>query len=428
MRSRSRHLLGAPLLAMLAMLIVVTAAVPGSASPVTTSTLPASLAAVSTACPGGGPAGSVAIADGPSDPVPPFGIGSLHLVQGDVHDVVGVGRSFDQLSRFDSVFFSLYDPDNYGTTPSDASTWLDIRVTTADATYHLLQVLDYGYSGWRARKYTASDSYTVVKEDDGGWVPRGTQTVAAFLAQYGDGAGAVQVVRAPCYAGYLAGNPAGWQPPAGLGDTTYLDWVRINFAGEDEPYYNFEEHVVHASMSTPRLEITAGESITLGTGLTRDSAPYPGQKVELWKRQQGSQPVQVGTATTNARGRAAIKVHPTRETRYEWRYPPARVTSPTLRLAVATKVTLSIDDNTLRAGDKLVARGAISPIGRVVVTLWRQTDSGDVFVTREGLAGGGKFVIQKALKDKGTYRLFATVPATSDNAAGRSVTRKVTVS
>lgn len=401
---------------------------PGLGAPVATTTIPAPLEAITTACPGGTPGGSVVVADGPVDPHPPFGIGSLHLLQADVHDVVGVGRSFDLLSQFESVFFSLYDPDNYGTTPYDASTWLDIRVTTANGTFHLLQALEYGYSGWRARKYSTADYYSVVKEDDGGWVDRGSLTVPAFLSQYGDGPGAVQVVRAPCYAGFLTGNPAGWQPPADLGDVTYLDWVRISFVGEDEPYYDFEEHVVRASMSTTRLEITAGDTLKLSTGLTRDSAPFAGRKVELWSHHGPESWVLVGTAVTNSKGRAGISVHPTRETSYEWRYPPARIKSPTLRLQVATKVSLTVEDTTLRPGDTLVAKGAISPLGRVLVTLWRRTESGDVQLTRDSLRGGGAFRIAKVLKDKGTYKVFVTVPATSDNAAGRSVTRKVTVS
>lgn len=424
---RSRHAIVAAVLS-----VITLVAVPGPAlaGPVATTTIPAPLEVISTACPGGAPGGSVVVAEGPLDPHPPFGIGSLHLLQADVHDVIGIGRSFDLLSQFDSVFFSLYDADHYGTTSYDASTWLDIRVSVPSGTFHLLQVLNYGYSGWRARKYSATDLYTVAKEDDGGWVGQGSMTVDAFRSQYGDGPGAVQVVRAPCYAGYLTGNPAGWQPPPDLGSVTYLDWVRIAFVGEDPPYYDFEEHVVRASMSTTRLEITFGDTIKLSTGLTRDSAPFAGRKVELWKRFGPQDWVLVGSAVTNSRGRAGLSVHPTRETRYEWRYPPARITSPTLRLQVATKVSLTIEDSSLRPGDILVGEGQIRPINSLLITLWRRTESGDVKLTTGELHGGGNFSVKARLKDKGTYKVFVTVSAASstDNSAGRSVTRTVKVS
>lgn len=402
------------------------------ASKVTTTTVPAPLEVVSTACPGGSVDGSVAVVASPPGIPYGWGVGSLLLRQGDADDVVGISRAVDTLSSLSKVSVSMYDPDEYGTAWFDASTWFEVRATNGSGTYHLLWPLDLlGHaSSWQANWVYATTAGHVFREDDGGWVPvgDGTASLQEFVAQYGDGAGVVQVVRAPCYAGLATGNP-GWTAPSGLGTDTYLDAVTVALGDPNPPTYDFEEHIVRASMSTTRLEITAGESVKLGTGLTRDSAPYAGQKVELWKRYGPQSPVLVGTAVTNSKGRAGISVHPTRETRYEWRYPPAKITSPTLRLQVATKVTIGIEDSTLHPGDKVLVKGRISPVNDFAVpTLWRRTDAGDVKLTWTHMSGGGSFRIEKKLPDKGTYKLFVTIPAVGDNTTGRSAIKKVTVS
>jgi hypothetical protein len=371
----------------------------------------------------------------PSPPGIPYGwgVGSLLLRQGDADDVVGISRAVDPLSSLSKVSVSMYDPDEYGTAWSDASTWIEVRATNGSGTFHLLWPLDLlGHStSWQANWVYATTEGHVFREDDGGWVPvgDGTASLQEFVAQYGDGAGVVQVVRAPCYAGLTTGNP-GWTAPDGLGTDTYVDAVSIGLGEQNPPTYDFEEHIVHESMSTSRLQITAGQSISLGTGLTRDGAPYAGQKVELWRRPyQYPDWIQVGTATTNSKGRASLDVKPTRETSYEWRYPPAKIKSPTLRLAVATKVTISVEDSTLKAGDIVVVKGVISPVNDYAVpTLWRRTDAGDQKLSRNSMSGTGHFRVEAKLKEKGTYRLFVTIPADRGNATGQSAIKKVTVS
>jgi hypothetical protein len=400
---------------------------------VRTRTLPSPLEAVTASCPSGAAGGSVAVV--PSPPGIPYGwgTGSLLLRQGDADDVVGISRAVDTLSSLSKVSVSVYDPDEYGTAWSDASTWIEVRATSGTDTYHLLWPLDrLGHAtSWVADWVYATTAGHVFREDDGGWVPvgDGTASLQEFVAQYGDGAGVVQVVRAPCYAGLTTGNP-GWTAPSGLGADTYLDAVTITL-GENPPTYDFEDHVFGLSMTVGQTLITAGDKVRISGGVTRDGAAFSGLTVQLLARRWDAVGwTKVASAVSNSRGRVGVDVRPEQNTAYKWSYPTTRQTSPSLQIGVRTRLTLSIDDTTLHQGDKLHVRGTVRPADRryTTITLMRRTASGAVSLARGYDTGNGHYRIDVVLKDRGTYKVFVTIPATKGNELGRTVTKKVTVS
>lgn len=422
-----------PLLIALASLTALlgTVLAPAGADVVRTRTVPDSLQVVDSACAPGTPGGDVTVVTSPPGIPYPSGTGSLQLHQGDVDDVVGIGRDFALLSALTSVAVRYHDPDEYGTAWYEASTWVDIRVTTSNGTYHLLWPLDQlGHAtSWGSGQLFATTPFHVRKEDDNTWVPQPDATVPDFVALHGDGSGVVQVVRAPCYAALTSGDPSR-TPPPGIGAVTYVDRLRIAFTGEDPPTYDFEDHIVNLSMSVGQTLITAGETTTISGGVTRDGAPYAGATVELLKqRWDASGWKTVGTTVSTSKGRVALKVRPEVNTRYKWSYPDLRLTSPSLGILVRTKLTLGFEDTSLRKGGTLVARGTVLPADRryTTITLMRRTSSGSVLVARGNDNGTGHYRISTTMKDPGTYRLFVTIPATAANERGSSVTKRVTV-
>jgi hypothetical protein len=401
---------------------------------VRTRTLPSPLEAVTASCPGGSPDGSVAVV--PSPPGIPYGwgTGSLLVRQGDADDVVGFSRAVDTLSSLSKVSVSVYDPDEYGTAWSDASTWIEVRATNGAGTFHLLWPLDLrGHAtSWGSNWVYATTEGHQFREDDGGWVPvgDGTASLQEFVAQYGDGAGVVQVVRAPCYAGLTTGNP-GWTPPSGLGTDTYLDAVTITLGDQNPPTYDFEDHVIGLSMTVGQTLITAGDKVRISGGVTRDGAAFSGLTVELRARPWDAAGwTKVGSAVSNSRGRVGLDVRPEQNTAYKWSYPTTRQTSPSLQIGVRPRLTLSIDDSTLHRGDTLHVRGTVRPPDRhyTAITLMRRTASGAVSLGRGYDTGNGHYRIDVVLKDRGTYKVFVTIAATKGNELGRTVTKKVTVS
>ena len=94
------------------------------------------------------------------------------------------------------------------------------------------------------------------------------------------------------------------------------------------------------------------------------------------------------------------------------------------------RVTLNLADSTLHPGQTLVATGRITP-AKVdsVATLWRKTSTGRVKLRSITLTkADGTFRITKVLNTRGTYKVYVTVPAASDNLAGASPIRTATVS
>lgn len=422
---RSRHVPGA----LAVVLALVALALPPATAAVVQTSLPAGITTVSEDCLGTAD-GSVDTVSGPAGVSGATGAGSLRLHQGDVTDVVGIAHAFDLLSTFSSVSFDFYDPDSdhYGPAPSDASTWLDIRVTTADGTFDLTQPLK-GAPAWQTHEATTATSYVVVQEVGGGWSPPTPTPMSKFLTDHGDGPGTVRILRSPCYGGYATGNVAGWQPPAGIGTDTYLDLVTFSFTGEAATTYDFEDHVYALAGSAARRTITAGEHTVVSGTLTRDGAAFSGAMLSLQRRPWGHAGWSLaGTALTDATGRAALDVHPVTSTDYRWTYAAAMPT-PAIRIGVRTRLTLALADATLRHGQRLVATGRTTPAKPgVTVTLRRRTATGTVRLASATVTATGSYRIAKALTTPGTYRVFVTIPAATGNLAGSSVVRTAQVS
>jgi hypothetical protein len=420
-----RRLLTAPAVS----LLVLTAAVaPAGADTVYTATIPATMHVVSDTC-ATTASGSVTIVEGP--PVAGrMGSGSLDLHQGEVHDVVGIGRDLDLVSHLDSISFWMHDPDHSDSPTLGTATWIDVRVTLPSGTYHLLKWVN-GDVGWQSVAMDATTGLAVVKEvDGGGWSQPTFESIQQFVTMTGDGPAVAQVLRAPCYRGKVLGDPAGWAPPAGLGRDTWLDAVRITATGETPTAYDFEPATQVVAMATPATTITAGGSATILGTVTDHGTLAPGVAVDLLARPWNSATwSRAGSAVSNRLGQLVLTVAPRRATDYRWSPPAPIPDSQKTRVNVRTALPLAVADATLRAGQTLVVTGRTVPARPgATVTLRRRTSSGAVALATGVVSATGTFRITKVLRTTGTWKVLVTIPAGDGTLAGTSVARTVTVS
>jgi hypothetical protein len=246
-------------------------------------------------------------------------------------------------------------------------------------------------------------------------------TIEAFLDKYPEGGQATGFIG--------AGTCDGFTPT-----TVYVDDFRVS-AGANTQVVNFEIPFTPAlGIATSATAITNGGSLTVTGTLKYGSTPLAERVMHLYAQVGSATPTVVAKKKTSSTGVARAVVTPTRNTTYTWYFPEAgnygSKFSGARLVSVRAKVTLALTDSTLRPGQTLVATGRVSPakVGSVA-TLWRKTSTGRVKLRSITLTkADGTFRITKVLNTRGTYKVYVTVPAASNNLAGTSPIRTATVS
>jgi hypothetical protein len=210
-----------------------------------------------------------------------------------------------------------------------------------------------------------------------------------------------------------------------------VDTVRVS-TGDPGTTYDFEAPSSTTSMVPSSTTITAGHSVTLRTVVREGSAPVTGEHVELWTRPAGASSwSKLTTLTTNSSGAAAATRTLQHTSAFQWRYAGTTSrepsVSPTATIGVRTRVALHLADTTLEPGAVLKALGTTNPTKPgTTVTLWRAKASGPVKLANATIASDGSFRLKHKVT-RGTWKVYATVPATSGNLGGRSPVVRATV-
>ena len=179
-------------------------------------------------------------------------------------------------------------------------------------------------------------------------------------------------------------------------------------------------------------EITRFGSVYVGVTLRSGTIAVSDQTVELWAKPYGSSSFQMlGTATTGGSGVARLTHSPARYTKYLWKYLGSTVyaASPMpseLIVRVHARVSLSLNDMSLRTGQTLVARGVVRPSKPgVTATLWRVAPTGWTRLATGTIRSDGSYRITKTFRTPADRGLVVTVPASTGNLKGVSPARTV---
>lgn len=181
-------------------------------------------------------------------------------------------------------------------------------------------------------------------------------------------------------------------------------------------------------------ETTHGGSVYVSVTLRSGSTPVFDQTVELWAKPYGSSSFQkLGTSTTNNSGVARLTHSPARYTKYLWKYfgSPVYAESPApaeLIVRVHARVSLTLNDTTLRYGQTLVARGFVRPSKPgVTATLWRVAPTGWTRLATGTIRSDGSYRVTKIFRAGASRTMVVTVPASTGNLKGVSPARTVQV-
>jgi hypothetical protein len=192
----------------------------------------------------------------------------------------------------------------------------------------------------------------------------------------------------------------------------------------------------HLSISSPD-RITVGSAVTIHTTLddAATSLPIAGKPVRLVARYAASGPWNVvGTDVTPTSGHAHVKLAPTRNTEYQWRFDgdaSHRATKSTTRtVLVAQRVTIHITGHHGSAGSKIQVYGAVAPKA-VTKTVklqvlrhgqWRSTGSAAKIIYQPTPHGPIRlcYVIDLPTRSAGKYTYRIHRAPTSHNAASNS--------
>jgi hypothetical protein len=347
------------------------------------------------------------------DEVPP-GSGVLRIQQGQQVNLMS-GVSFDSraLSGM-SVFRALVR----FSMPSKIYT--AIRLTQQNTSWIALSESPSNLAAGNWHPVDAmTRTYFWIEQPGGANQEESAMTIPDFVAEHGSG-------QATGFIG--AGTCDSFTPT-----TVYVDDFRVS-AGADVQAFNFEiPFTPSVGISTSATTVTNGNSVSVAGTLKYGSTPLPGKVMRLYSQVGSNTATLVATRTTNDSGVVRATVYPKRNTNYTWYFAEAgnyasRFSGARL-VSVRAKVTLALADSTLRSGQTLVATGRVSPakVGSIA-TLWRKTSTGRVKLRSITLTRtDGTFRITKVLNTRGTYKVYVTVPAASNNLAGTSPIRTATV-
>jgi hypothetical protein len=227
-------------------------------------------------------------------------------------------------------------------------------------------------------------------------------------------------------------------PSCALPATTFdLDDLVIGI-DDTTTTYDFEP-LLKTAIDAHQLatSLAAGHKFRPNATLKVAGKPVSGQALALFAEPAtASHYHQVATAITNSHGVATAKPpRPVVNTRYRWQYAAtsdnAAAVSRPATLHVASSVSLRVTKRkvatTVANGTRIHATGRVSPKHKgTVITLWRRSGKHPVKLAHGTEARSGSFSIDKVLP-RGTYTLFVTTAKDAVNAAGTSVTHKVTI-
>jgi hypothetical protein len=187
---------------------------------------------------------------------------------------------------------------------------------------------------------------------------------------------------------------------------------------------------IHASSS----KVTFGKSVTLSGHLTRsDSSGAAGASVKVFRKLAGSSSTTLlSTVQTDSSGQWTFTGKPARNAAYSARFAgdSADLASSSSTVSVAVKPLVAITSpkggSSHPSSQVLVVRGKVLPskardVVKLVATRGKTTK-----VFSGHLSSTSHFTFSVRLA-KGTWHLHAVVPRTTDNAAGRSASRAVTL-
>lgn len=180
------------------------------------------------------------------------------------------------------------------------------------------------------------------------------------------------------------------------------------------------------------LEITRGDSVVVTGMLKAGTTPVGDVDVELWAKPYSADWRKIGQATTSSSGgRARLTVAPSRRTEYRWSFAGnesyAADVSNIVVIKVHVRVTMHLEDSTIRAGQRVAAVGRVyPPKPGVLASLWLYGPGTRLKLASALIKSDGSYRITKALSH-GSKSLYVTVPAASGNLGGKSPSRSVYV-
>ncbi len=200
--------------------------------------------------------------------------------------------------------------------------------------------------------------------------------------------------------------------------------------------YDLEGTATRIEITGSKSTLTAGGRLTMTGALMDADSSHPVQgSLELEAMPDGAvEFMPVAQASTGASGEpASTIVRPTVLTSYRWVFSPSDCceasTSEPFAVEVRTLLTSSLADRTVRKGSTLVLAGKTRPAKPgASVTLWRKTATSSKKLTRARVKADGTYRLTTKATSKGTWKVFATVPAGSGNLAGTSPVRSAQVS
>jgi hypothetical protein len=179
-------------------------------------------------------------------------------------------------------------------------------------------------------------------------------------------------------------------------------------------------------------ELTRGDTLTVSGVLRAGSTPVGSATVQLWAKPYASTWRKIGSTTTSSSGgRARLTHKPVRNTWYQWRFLGTETHAASMSAAGIAKVhvtvSMHLEDSTIRAGQRVAARGFVRPPKPgIYATLWLYGPGTRSKLAKSLIRSDGSYRITKALSH-GSKSLYVTVPAASGNLGGKSPSRSVTV-
>lgn len=340
---------------------------------------------------------------------PPGGTGSLALTTPAFSDEE-IQWNPSSLTASDLTGLSFYE---YG--PSGSSVLVGAGFTDGNNIDSVVAYFAPNETWTQQDVMTASADWSTTS--GGTYTDNGATTLATFIAGH----------PSETFLGLDIANQA---CSSGSTSTVNIDDLAIGLDSATTTYDFETPTTLRLGVALPAASV-AGSAVTVrGTETTADNeGPLTGAKLDLYAQPAGSSTfTKVGSATASATGAVALVQHPTVTTLYEWRAAGGgdigASTSRTATVKVATALTLHAATTQLAKGKAEQLTGTTIPAqSGLAITVWDK-HGGKLSKLGTTKTSSGKWRFSHKLP-KGKNVLYATCPATSRNAAGRS--KSVTV-